>query len=291
MLLAGSKLLPSALRALCLLFFPVHCIPLCLVPSILVAAGLIVYTNWKCNLTFRYVNSSLGSWTKPSFPLPPSTFISGAWSNFLESLAEYTLLGPSLMGRGGPEDRSWGLFPSLGRLLPIEAVTCGFVLCSPGRRLLPDSCRLPLASGSCWRKSCPPDAAPSLPMALRPWRLPMTGLSVADYVSGSKGADLGAFCLGPFPLRWGSKVPRGSDLLDWWNWVDLTLRIFNAIVEAIKYFNSESARAHGKPGVFPLHWLMKICFPLYCHLQLFFPLSTTHGHHFVHYSPAVSLEL
>lgn len=118
----------------------------------------------------------LGRWvTERNFP-QSSTFISGAWSNFLESLAECRLLGPSLMG-GGPEDRSQGLFPSWGRQLPMEAVTYGFVLCSPGRRLLPDSCRLPLASGSCWRKSCPPDAAPSLLMALHPWWLPVTGLS------------------------------------------------------------------------------------------------------------------
>lgn len=68
---------------------------------------------------FRDLISTLGSWAKP----PLSTFsTSGAWCSFLESLVQYTLLGPSLLW-GGLEDRSRGLFPSPGRQLPIEAVS------------------------------------------------------------------------------------------------------------------------------------------------------------------------
>ena len=98
--------------------------PAVFVPRILVAAGLIVYINWKCNLMVRDLISSFGSRADP----PPGKHLYfGLWSSFLESLAECTLPGPSLMG-GGPEDRSHHLFPSLGRPLPMEAGT--WWLCS-----------------------------------------------------------------------------------------------------------------------------------------------------------------
>lgn len=111
-------LIPWTFYAYIILLFWVT-VSCCLVPRILVAAGLIVYMSWRFNLMFRDPISTSSSCAKP---LPFNLFYFWTWCGFLESLAKCTPLGPSLLGRG-PEDRFPGQFPSPEKQLPIEVVS------------------------------------------------------------------------------------------------------------------------------------------------------------------------